>query len=228
MVGGPDSIPPFLKKQTQEAESKEPEAASLPVIDAIKSVRNEINKYLSMIEAAGQTTMFEVRFYVDVAKCFKELLDEASKALDDDPGAVKIIENMCHTFDMKIRKYFIDHFRGTDLKTRKLIYQIFSFNNREFTQPIVDFINAIEDESSDDDDEDDDHEHPEIFDSDVIILCQEPRLRGLVCYNIDVTVRLLFICFKARFGQFFNDTIALLVQEICQTLWCGILLGSTL
>uniref|UniRef100_A0A7M5V0H6 Uncharacterized protein n=1 Tax=Clytia hemisphaerica TaxID=252671 RepID=A0A7M5V0H6_9CNID len=187
IVGGPDSIPPFLKKHTKEDEPKEPEAASLPVIDAVKGVRNEINKFLAALEAAGHTTMFEVRFYVDVAKCFKALLDEASKALDDDPAAAKIVENMCHTFDLKIRQYFIDHFRGSDLKTRKLIYQIFSFNNREFTQPIVNFINELEDESSDDDDEDDDHDHPEIFDSDVIILCQEPRLRGIVCYNIDVT-----------------------------------------
>lgn len=187
IVGGPDSIPDFLKKDTEEEESKPPQPESVPIIMVVKEVLTDINKFIAQLEASSQTTMFEVRFWVDVIKCFRQLLDETAKALDDDPAAAKEIEDLCHTMELKIRQYFITLFREPNLITRKLIYQIFSFNNREFTQPIIDFIVELEDGSTDPSDPD--NERPEIFDSDTILLCEEPRLRGLVCHSIDVTVR---------------------------------------
>ena len=192
IVGGPDSIPDFLKKDTEEDENKPPRPESIPIIVVVKEVLADINKFVAQLEASSQTTMFEVRFWVDVIKCFRELLDETAKALDDDPAAAKEVEDLCHTIELKIRQYFITIFREPNLRTRKLIYQIFAFNNREFTQPIIDFIEEIEDDSSDPSDPENDH--PEIFDSDTILLCEEPRLRGLVCHSIDVTVR-IYRCF---------------------------------
>lgn len=187
IVGGPDSIPDFLKKDTEEAELKDPKPEAANVLATIKELMADINKFSASLEATPDTTMWEVRFWVDVVRCFRELLNAAQKAVDDDPAASKQIGDLCSTVEQKIRQYFIVLFREPNLKTRKLIYQIFSFKNREITQPIVDLIVALEDESSDP--EDPDNDHPEIFDGDVILLCEEPRLRGLACFSIDVTVR---------------------------------------
>ena len=198
IVGGPDTIPDFLKEPAEE-EAKEPRAESIPIVAVVNEVLTDINKFVAQLEAASQTTMWEVRFWVDIIKCFRELLDRAQKALDDDPAASKQVEQLCHLVESKIRQYFITIFREPNLRTRKLITQIFSFGNREVTQPIIDFLVNIEDGSSDP--EDPDNDHPEIFDSNTILLCEEPGLRGLVCHNIDVTVRrflvfwLLWLCF---------------------------------
>jgi hypothetical protein len=186
-VGGPGSLPPELDKNMDEEEKKEPEAESLEVIEAIKGLRTDINKFLSGVESGGVITIHHLRFYVDVVLCFQELLDEAQSAVDDDPAASKIIEEICHTIKMKVRQYFITVFRQTTISTRKLIYQLFTFPNREYTSKIIKLIGQIERDSGNPDDDNDDG-GPEIFDSDVIILCQEQRLDGLACYHIDVTV----------------------------------------
>ena len=187
-VGGPGSLPPEFRKDLREEEKKEPQTESLELIDAVKALQGDINKFFGNIECDKTITIHHVRFYVDVVLCFQRLLDDAQSAVDDDPAAAKIIEEMCHTIRMKTRQYFITIFRQTTIDTRQLIYQIFTYPNRPYSSKIIKLILQIEKDSGNPDDPNDDG-GPEIFDSDVIILCQEPRLTGLACYHIDVTVR---------------------------------------
>ena len=103
---------------------------------------------------------------------------------------VEAVEEMIKDYNLQFRSKLIEVLNDPSENGRQLLNAIFSYENIDEMDDIINFIWQMIEETEDGDD-DDRPESQEIFDSNILILCQEENLSGIACVHVDVTVSIM-------------------------------------
>ena len=100
---------------------------------------------------------------------------------------VEAVEEMIKDYNLQFRSKLIEVLNNPSENGRQLLNAIFSYENIDEMDDIINFIWQMIEETEDGDD-DDRPESQEIFDSNILISCQDENLSGIACVHVDVTV----------------------------------------